>query len=467
VILFYFLIDRFTGFLSIVSAFMNILQPVFLGLAIAFLANPIMMFFERLLSRFLIRENKKPNRWKLKRRKDFIRGVSTVLAVTLLIAIVAAFAVQILPQFIETVQYLINHLYEKIVGVIDWADHLTGYAFADTMEAARTDGRIYVWIDTAEKWLRDYLNLTEDNLAATVTEFSLHFGRVLVNVLIGIFIAIYMLIAKESFKGYSKRFVAAAFHPDIAEFILDVSRRGNQIFYGFIIGKIIDSIIIGIICWIGMTILGLNYSMLCSFIVGVTNVIPVFGPYIGALPTVILLFVTDPPQGIIFLIYILVLQQVDGNLIGRIKHRRARTACEEGRLCHSKQREGIGIGTSKCHLTEREEVERINRPSESVGIIHSILHAHAHVGNRKLTDDAVINILHSRVQYTLTVNNNVNFIRGDRKKMRRLNNLKALIHQGCGIYCNFFAHFPGWMSQSIGKSYVCKLSFRFSVKRTS
>ena len=316
VILFYFLIDRFTGFLSIVSAFMDILQPVFLGLAIAFLANPIMMFFERLLSRFLIRENKKPNRWKLKRKKDFIRGICAILAVTLLVAIVAAFAVQILPQFIETVQYLINHLYEKIVGVIDWADELTGYAFADVMEAARTDGRIYVWIDTAEKWIRDYLNLTEDNLASTLTEYSLHFGRIIVNVLIGIFIAIYMLISKETFRGHSKRFVAAAFRPDIAEFILDVSLRGNQIFYGFIIGKIIDSIIIGIICWIGMTILGLNYSMLCSFIVGVTNVIPVFGPYIGALPTVILLFVTDPPQGIIFLIYILVLQQVDGNLIG-------------------------------------------------------------------------------------------------------------------------------------------------------
>ncbi len=316
VILFYFLIDRFTGFLSIVSAFMDILQPVFLGLAIAFLANPIMMFFERLLSRFLIRENKKPNRWKLKRKKDFIRGICAILAVTLLVAIVAAFAVQILPQFIETVQYLINHLYEKIVGVIDWADELTGYAFADVMEAARTDGRIYVWIDTAEKWIRDYLNLTEDNLASTLTEYSLHFGRIIVNVLIGIFIAIYMLISKETFKGHSKRFVAASFRPDIAEFILDVSRRGNQIFYGFIIGKIIDSIIIGIICWIGMTILGLNYSLLCSFIVGVTNVIPVFGPYIGALPTVILLFVTDPPQGIIFLIYILVLQQVDGNLIG-------------------------------------------------------------------------------------------------------------------------------------------------------
>ena len=316
VILFYFLIDRFTGFLSIVSAFMDILQPVFLGLAIAFLANPIMMFFERLLSRYLIRENKKPNRWKLKRKKDFIRGICAVLAVTLLVAIVAAFAVQILPQFIETVQYLINHLYEKIVGVIDWADQLTGYAFADVMEAARTDGRIYVWIDTAEKWIRDYLNLTEDNLASTLTEYSLHFGRIIVNVLIGIFIAIYMLISKETFRGHSKRFVAAAFRPDIAKFILDVSLRGNQIFYGFIIGKIIDSIIIGIICWIGMTILGLNYSMLCSFIVGVTNVIPVFGPYIGALPTVILLFVTDPPQGIIFLIYILVLQQVDGNLIG-------------------------------------------------------------------------------------------------------------------------------------------------------
>ena len=316
VILFYFLINRFAGFLSIVKTILNILQPVYLGLAIAFLANPIMMFFERLISRFLIREKEKTNRWKLKRKKDFIRGISTILAVALLIAIVAAFAVQILPQFIDTVRYLMNHLYEKIVGVIDWADQITNYAFADVMEAARTDGRIYVWIDTAERWILDYLNLTEDNIAATVTEYSLHFGRGLVNVLIGIFIAIYVLIGKETFRGYGKRFVAAAFRADIAEFILDTCLKGNQIFYGFIIGKIIDSIIIGIICWISMTILGLNYALLCSFIVGVTNVIPVFGPYIGALPTVILLFVTDPPQGIIFLIYILVLQQVDGNLIG-------------------------------------------------------------------------------------------------------------------------------------------------------
>ncbi len=315
-ILFYFLIARFTGFLSIVSKFMNILQPVFLGLATAFLANPIMMGLERLFARFLIRENEKNNRWKLKRKKDFIRGISTILAVALLVAIVAAFAVQILPQFIETVRYLIDHLYEKIVGVIDWADELTNYAFADTMEAARTDGRIYVWIDTAENWIRDYLNLTEDNLATTVTEFSLHFGRILINVLIGIFIAIYVLISKETFKGYSKRFVAAMFRTDIAEFILDVARRGNQIFYGFIIGKIIDSIIIGIICWISMKILGLNYALLCSFVVGVTNIVPVFGPYIGAVPTVILLFVTDPPQGIIFLIFVVILQQVDGNLIG-------------------------------------------------------------------------------------------------------------------------------------------------------
>ncbi len=316
VILFYFLINRFTGFLSIVSAFLNILQPVFVGMATAFLANPVMMFFDRLLAKFLIRSGEKPNRWKLRRRKEFIRGVSAVLGVAFLVAIVAAFAVQILPQFIETVRYLMNHLYEKIVGVIDWADELTGYAFADTMEAARTDGRIYVWIDTAERWILDYLNLTEDNLAATVTEYSLHFGRVLVNILIGIFIAIYVLISKENFRGYGKRFVAAVFPADVAEFILDTCRKGNQIFYGFIVGKIIDSAIIGVICWISMKILGLNYGLLCSFIVGVTNVIPVFGPYIGALPTVILLFVTDPPQGIIFLIYILILQQVDGNLIG-------------------------------------------------------------------------------------------------------------------------------------------------------
>ena len=94
VILFYFLINRFTGFLSIVSAFLNILQPVFVGMATAFLANPVMMFFDRLLAKFLIRSGEKPNRWKLRRRKEFIRGVSAVLGVAFLVAIVAAFAVQ-------------------------------------------------------------------------------------------------------------------------------------------------------------------------------------------------------------------------------------------------------------------------------------------------------------------------------------------------------------------------------------
>ena len=98
--------------------------------------------------------------------------------------------------------------------------------------------------------------------------------------------------------------------------ILQIGGKSNEIFGGFIIGKIIDSLIIGVICFIGLSILNMPYTMLVSVIVGVTNVIPFFGPYIGAIPSTILIALEDPMKGVYFLIFILVLQQFDGNILG-------------------------------------------------------------------------------------------------------------------------------------------------------
>ena len=313
-IVFAFLIARFDVLMSIGSMIFGILTPIIIGLAMAFLMNPIMMFFER---QMLKRLKSKMDLGKEKGLRRLIRTVSVLLALMILVAAAAGFILAVVPQFIETVQYLLDHLYEKIVGVIDWADELTGYRFADTMEAARTDGRINDWIDIANEWVRQYLHLGEsDDIVATLTGFGIRVGRLVVNLLIGIFIAIYVLISKESYKGHMKRFVYGTFKTSHANIIMDILRKADSIFYGFIIGKIIDSIIIGIICFASMKVMHLPYALLCSFIVGVTNIIPVFGPYIGGFPTVVLLFVNHPAHGIIFLIYILVLQQIDGNLIG-------------------------------------------------------------------------------------------------------------------------------------------------------
>ena len=133
---------------------------------------------------------------------------------------------------------------------------------------------------------------------------------------VGLVAAIYILTDKEIFKGQAKKMVYGVFKPQHANIIMEVARKARDVFYGFIVGKIIDSAIIGLICYISMLILGMPYPVLVAVIVGVTNVIPIFGPYIGAVQTVTIIFFTNPTKGIIFLLYIIILQQVDGNIIG-------------------------------------------------------------------------------------------------------------------------------------------------------
>ena len=314
-IVLFFAILRYAGLFEALGKFNAIILPIYIGLALAFLMNPIQSFLE---DHWLGIWLKKPKEEKAEKRiRRFVRLVCTIIALAFIIACVAAFLLLVLPRFIETVTYLSDNLYEKIVGVVDWADELTDYRFADVMERTRTDGRIYVWIETAESWLRDYLKVsTTDDIIATATSYGIKLGNLLVDTVIGIFIAIYLVLLKERYKGYCKRFLYGTLSLERANQVVRTVRKGNEIFYGFIIGKLFDSAIIGVICLVGMRIMNMPYQLLCSFIVGVTNIIPVFGPYIGAVPTVILIFVTNPPQGILFLIFIIVLQQVDGNLIG-------------------------------------------------------------------------------------------------------------------------------------------------------
>jgi predicted PurR-regulated permease PerM len=133
---------------------------------------------------------------------------------------------------------------------------------------------------------------------------------------VGIIVAIYFLLDKEHFQAQMKKVVYAIFPQRFSEGFFRVCDHTNRSLSGFISGKIIDSIIIGILCFICMTIMQLDYTLLISVIVGVTNIIPVFGPFFGAIPSALLLLMTSPKQVIPFVILIIVLQQLDGNVIG-------------------------------------------------------------------------------------------------------------------------------------------------------
>ena len=136
------------------------------------------------------------------------------------------------------------------------------------------------------------------------------------NVLIGIIISIYVLMSKEEFIGQSKKLMYALLPGKSANAVIHTVHKSNEIFGGFISGKLLDSLIIGILCFICLSLMKMPYTVLVSVIVGVTNVIPFFGPYLGAIPSAILIMLANPIQGVYFILFILILQQFDGNILG-------------------------------------------------------------------------------------------------------------------------------------------------------
>ena len=165
-------------------------------------------------------------------------------------------------------------------------------------------------------WLRTDLMTQVNSLMSNLTVGIFNVISEVFNMLIGVIVSVYILYSKEIFARQCKKAVYALFRADRANMVLHITTKSNEIFGGFVIGKILDSAIIGLLCFIGLTILNMPYTMLVSVIVGVTNVIPFFGPYIGAIPSTILIAWEDPMKGVYFLIFILVLQQFDGNILG-------------------------------------------------------------------------------------------------------------------------------------------------------
>lgn len=289
---------------SYLEELLSILTPVLYGLAFGYLLCPLMNSAERLLGRILRRTKCSP---RLAGRLS--RGGGIVFALGVALLVVYAVIAMILPELTGSVAKLVEDLPANYDKAVDWVTGLL--ADRPELEQAVSSGLAYL-----EKWLYSDLlpNAQQYLLSLTASMVSVVYG--IVNLLIGVIVSVYVLISKDTFLAQSKKMLCAVLPARGANRLMDVARQTHRIFGGFLTGKIIDSLIIGILCFIGMSFFDMPYTLLVSVIVGVTNVIPFFGPYIGAVPSALLILLVSPMQCLYFVLFIFALQQFDGNILG-------------------------------------------------------------------------------------------------------------------------------------------------------
>ena len=309
-ILFYYLMFHSSNIKAGIHTITGILMPVVWGFAIAYLLTPVLNCIEKkvlfpLCSLCHIKESKK--------RNSILRGIGILITACLFVALIYFLFYMLLSQIVPSVQNIISNFDTYINNFTKWLNK----ALEDNPEFGSSIVKaINKYSSELESWLNDLLPNTVQ-LIKTVSLSVISVFGFLWDFIIGFIISIYVLASKEKFAAQAKKITYAIFEQDTANTVIRNFRFTHKTFIGFLGGKIVDSIIIGILCFIGTSILHTPYAALVSVIIGVTNVIPFFGPYLGAIPSTILIFIVDPMHPLTclyFVIFILVLQQFDGNL---------------------------------------------------------------------------------------------------------------------------------------------------------
>lgn len=310
-ICFYYLIFHGDRFSAQVDALFRVISPVMYGIIFAYLMTPMINGIEGRILTPIITSNGK-TKVSDKQRK-YMRMLSILLTLLIVGLLINGFFSILIPNIIKSIRSISYQFPYYIQNLTNWS--------AKFLEDNPDIEKIVIqFLDTYSEEFMSYLNNNlvpqMETLVKQVSLSLISVLKVLWNFIIGIIISIYVLYSKETFAGQAKKLVFALFQTKTAnQFIKDV-RFASDTFIGFISGKIIDSIIIGCICFAGTSLMQMPYALLVSVIVGVTNVIPFFGPYLGAVPSAVLILMVNPLKCVYFIIFILILQQVDGNFIG-------------------------------------------------------------------------------------------------------------------------------------------------------
>lgn len=281
----------------------SVLTPVFWGIVVAYLLNPIVQFFEQKVFK----------KWAAKSKRSAERAhfVSMLITVLLTIAVIAGFIWLIAPQIIASIMGIGEKFSMYIDRFLAWAS----VTFKDNPDIISI---IQDPLKELERYVNDLWSLVKPELSTLVSGAGNGVITVLLAIkdfVIGFILGIYLLTAKNMILMQLKKLLFALFNNDFCQHFFDFSGRTNKIFRHYIVGLILDAAIVGTITFIGTTIIGTPYPILMAVIIAITNFIPFFGPFIGGIPTAFIVLIDDPIKCLWYVLFLLVLQQIDGNIL--------------------------------------------------------------------------------------------------------------------------------------------------------
>ena len=308
-LLIFFCIYKFAALTAAVKKLIGILMPVLVGIVIAYVLSPLYNWLWRKILRLLHHTLKWHGRGAI-RCAGILAMTATFLGAG---AVLAGLLALIIPQIIMSVSSFASTLPSNLMHVSQSLQKL----LANNPEIEETAMSLYAQgVSYIEEWIQNSFTPSMQDAMGYISIGVMSTVSFVKNFFIGLIVAVYLLSGKEKFLSQMTRCTYALFGARWGNVITEYARYANQVFIGFISGKLLDSLIIFLISVVVLNIMNMPYAMLVSVIIGVTNIIPFFGPFIGAIPSFIIILIKSPIQSLYFLIFVLALQQFDGNILG-------------------------------------------------------------------------------------------------------------------------------------------------------
>ncbi len=303
-ILLYWGLNNLSVLGGLLRSILSLFSPLLIGVGIAYVMNLLLMAIERLWDKAL---KKAPELWRVKLK----RPICLTLAFLLFLGIIFAIIFILIPRLEEAGTSLVANVPTYITQIQGWWDNLTAFA----ADHGITLPELSMNVEDATKFITKLLTSNGDSVVNTTINITTSILGALVNVLLALVFSVYMLAQKEKLLAQSKRLLLAALPQKAGERTMHILKLTNGAFSSFVTGQVTEAFILGTLCCLGMLILRLPYALPVSVIISFTSLIPIFGAWIGAATGAFLIVFVSPVKALTFLIFLLILQQVEGNLI--------------------------------------------------------------------------------------------------------------------------------------------------------
>ncbi len=310
IVLFFLFVGKFDKILDGFAKILSAMAPIITGLIIAFILNPLVNRLRVSIKKDFSKMFKKAKDETLQKIAD---GLAVALAIAFFLAIIVGLLWVLIPQLYESIQNLYNNFDQYVTNMENMVNRLV-------KNHPEIDQAVNNYMDDIEESIKDILTKkllpNMNNIVVAISSGVVGGLKLILNFVVGIIAAIYILASKDKFSSQFKKIIYSIFDMKKGNTILAAYDYVDGVFSGFLSGKLLDSFIIGVICFIFCRIVNMPYAVLISVIIGITNIIPFFGPFIGAIPSAVLVLVESPKMCVVFIIFIIVLQQIDGNILG-------------------------------------------------------------------------------------------------------------------------------------------------------